>query len=136
MVRRGPMRRLDRRWRCCHCCCCDRYRCLVGRLFGCLLVAVLVSPSILLIAWAVTFGTTDLVVALLAATVNCCRVVEAVGVVATATADAVTAAVANFLLLLLAFVLPVVQILDQLVYVDCLLDRFGWPFTNGGCCAN
>lgn len=32
--------------------------------------------------------------------------------------------------------LPAVDVLEELVYVDCLLDRLGWPFTNGGCCAN
>lgn len=32
--------------------------------------------------------------------------------------------------------LPAVYVLEELVYVDCLLDRLGWPFTNGGCCAN
>lgn len=131
------MRRLDR---CRHYCRCNRCnRCLIGRLFRCLLIAVLVPLLVLSIAWAVTYvgGSTDVVtLLLLAATVNCCRVVEAVGVVATATADTGAAAVANFLLLLLALALPVVEVLDQLVYVDCLLDRLGWPFTNGGCCAN
>lgn len=32
--------------------------------------------------------------------------------------------------------LSAVDVLEELVYVDCLLDRLGWPFTNGGCCAN
>lgn len=33
-------------------------------------------------------------------------------------------------------VLSVADVAYELIDVDCLLDRFGVPFTNGGCCAN
>lgn len=33
-------------------------------------------------------------------------------------------------------VLSVADVAYELIDVDCLWDRFGVPFTNGGCCAN